>query len=345
MIDNISLYIKYRAKYGNFLFDFVRHVILCSIVIVMSMYCKYSPIFFIINVILLALMQMKTFVIFHDCGHNSYSPNKLINYVVGFFTGVMTFTPFIWNHKHNIHHLTNGNVENKYNYPFNELNFISLNQYTKYSKIKKYLSKFIMHPYVFYTYVSQIYFFILNRLYCVDILVLKHKSAKMPKMFFVLMEQFIHNYCCYLLIMIFHKYGILWNLILADVIMYVLGFILFKNQHTFNPPYVVKNEKWNLYDSGLHGSSFIQVPKYLRYFTGGIEYHHIHHMNSKIPGYNLHEYHNYVTTTSNVFDNIVKLTMNDCYNNLWLTIYDENANKYLSFSDADNKINVYQNKK
>ena len=51
-----------------------------------------------------------------------------------------------------------------------------------------------------------------------------------------------------------------------------------------------KCEEWKQKDSGIHGSSFIQIPFFFKYFFMGIEYHHIHHMNSKIPGYNLQKY-------------------------------------------------------
>ena len=114
--------------------------------------------------------------------------------------------------------------------------------------------------------------------------------------------------------------------------------MLFFNQQTFNPPYIVNNEEWNQRNSGLIGSSFIQIPWYLKYFFGGIEYHHIHHMNSKIPGYNLQKYHDEVEQNSNLFDNIVKLSMADCYNNLWLAMYDEDNKKFLTFDQADNEL-------
>ena len=116
------------------------------------------------------------------------------------------------------------------------------------------------------------------------------------------------------------------------------GTLLFFNQHTFNPPYVVNNENWNMKDSGINGSSFIQIPYLLKYFTGNIEYHHIHHMNSKIPGYNLQAYHEEVVSKSNIFENVVKLSMNDCYNNLWLVLYDEDKTKYITFEEADTEI-------
>ena len=57
-------------------------------------------------------------------------------------------------------------------------------------------------------------------------------------------------------------------------------------------------------DSALLGSSFIQIPFWLKYFTDGIEYHYIHHINSKIPNYNLHAYHEEVINKNDMYDNI-----------------------------------------
>ena len=37
-------------------------------------------------------------------------------------------------------------------------------------------------------------------------------------------------------------------------------------------------------------------------------------------------------------DNITKLSMRDCYHNLWLTLYDEENDKYISFGEIDKKI-------
>ena len=78
---------------------------------------------------------------------------------------------------------------------------------------------------------------------------------------------------------------------------------------------------------------------YLKYFTGGIEYHHIHHINSKIPGYNLQKFHEEVKQKSDMFDNILTLNLTECYNNLWLNIYDEKSKRYITFEEADFKIN------
>ena len=41
------------------------------------------------------------------------------------------------------------------------------------------------------------------------------------------------------------------------------------------------------FENGLKGASYIKVPWFFRFFTFGIEYHHIHHLNARIPGYYL----------------------------------------------------------
>ena len=128
---------------------------------------------------------------------------------------------------------------------------------------------------------------------------------------------------------------IIYHYLISEVITFSIGLMIFHNEHTFNPPYVATTKKWNKKDSGLLGSSFIQVPNYLSFFTVGIEYHHIHHMYPSIPGYNLHRFHEELKKNTNELDNIIELSMNDCYKNLWLTLYDEDNDRYISFKEAD----------
>ena len=117
-----------------------------------------------------------------------------------------------------------------------------------------------------------------------------------------------------------------------------LAVMVFHNQHTFNSPYITDDNSWSKLDSGLKGSSFIQFPWFLKLFSYRVEYHHIHHMLSTIPGYNVQLAHEYLEQTEPGFKNIVKLSMKDCYNNLWLTLYDEESDRYISFKEADEKI-------
>ena len=37
---------------------------------------------------------VRVFIIFHACGHGSYFRSRTFNNFVGFFTGMLTFTPY-----------------------------------------------------------------------------------------------------------------------------------------------------------------------------------------------------------------------------------------------------------
>ena len=243
--------------------------------------------------------------------------------------GIASVTPLLtWNSIHNNLHITSG-MKNKHNNPYNETIFHSLKQYKNFLFPIQQLYKLLRHPYIFFSIIPIFRFLILFRF---------NGFIKKKFNIYIVIEQIINNIGVFILISLAYNNFICYHYLLSIVIASSIGFMLFHNQHTFNPPYIVNNENYNKKDSGLKGSSFIQIPYLLKYFTGAIEYHHIHHINAKIPSYNLEKYHKEVISKSDMFDNIVKLSMNDCYNNLWLVLYDENNNKYITFEEADKEI-------
>ena len=334
-INESELFIKYKSSYKSAFIDLSFHIICKSSVYYLLWYFRNSWLS-ICMVPLIGLLSIKTFIIFHDCGHQSYTPNRILNYMIGIILGIFSMTPFSWNFNHNTHHLTNGVVDNMYDHPYNETLFHSLQQYKSFSSVKKIGYKLLRQPYLFVPFVPFLKFLIIMRF---NMFRLLNKKLSVDNMkLFIVIEQIINNVGIYGLLYYFYTHNILYHILCSHIISTSGGLMLFHSQHTFNPPYIVNNETYNQKDSGLVGSSFIQIPKYLKYFTGSIEYHHIHHVNSKIPNYNLEKYHNEVVSKSNMFDNIIKLSMMECYNNLWLTLYDEDKKKYITFAEADEEI-------
>ena len=331
-----SLYSKYKSSYYKACKDLVSHSFLYASSLYALWYCKDSYVS-VITIPFVGLMNIRKFIIFHDCGHNSYTPSKQLNYIIGSLLGIPVFTPFCWSYDHHNHHLTSGNTENKLHHGQNETIFHTLTEYKHMGEIQKKLYRIYKHPSVFFMINSFIYFIILLRF---NVLLFKISSIHPYKqhIFRILFDIFFNNIGIVLLMTHMNHYGILFHYMCSSAFMSSVGFVFFHNQHTFNPPYVVSNDTWNKKDSGLKGSSFIQIPKYLKYFTMGIEYHHIHHMNASIPGYHLQNYHEDVCQTSKESDTITKLSMKDCYHNLWLTLYDEDTDTYISFKEADLKI-------
>src|SRR5256885_17260024 len=56
----------------------------------------------------------RSFVLMHDCAHGSFFESRSLNEVVGFLTGVLTFTPFAqWRRDHALHHASSGDLDRR----------------------------------------------------------------------------------------------------------------------------------------------------------------------------------------------------------------------------------------
>src|SRR5205807_4369722 len=69
------------------------------------------------------------------------------------------------------------------------------------------------------------------------------------------------------------------------------GVWLFYVQHQFEGVYWERTGEWDYATAALRGSSFYKLPKILQWFSGNIGFHHIHHLSSRIPNYNLERCH------------------------------------------------------
>lgn len=67
------------------------------------------------------------------------------------------------------------------------------------------------------------------------------------------------------------------------------GAYLFFAQHNFEGMHLVPLEQWTYYRGALESSSYMKLGPILRWFTGNIGYHHVHHLNPLIPFYRLPE--------------------------------------------------------
>src|SRR5437899_1421928 len=58
--------------------------------------------------------QVRVFIIFHDCGHGSFFKSRRANHILGFITGVLSFTPYFhWRWEHALHHATAGDLDRR----------------------------------------------------------------------------------------------------------------------------------------------------------------------------------------------------------------------------------------
>lgn len=62
-------------------------------------------------------------------------------------------------------------------------------------------------------------------------------------------------------------------------------------QHQFEGAYWRRAGEWDFFDAGLRGSSWLDLPRPLRWLTASMGLHHVHHLSSRIPNYLLQRCH------------------------------------------------------
>jgi acyl-lipid omega-6 desaturase (Delta-12 desaturase) len=109
----------------------------------------------------------------------------------------------------------------------------------------------------------------------------------------------------------------------------IFGVWIFYIHHQFDNVYWAHTKNCDRIKAAISGSSFYQFPEFLSWFTGHIEYHHIHHLNFRIPNYRLHK----------CFEDIEELhkmiprTFKDGLRVAWLALWDEATGKLISFTE------------
>src|SRR5581483_6955036 len=103
---------------------------------------------------------------------------------------------------------------------------------------------------------------------------------------------------------------------------------LFYVQHQFEDTYWERRGDWTYADSALRGSSYLKLPSVLRFFTGNIGLHHVHHLNPRIPNYHLKRAHE----SSPLFGSVPTLTLWDGLRAVRLKLWDERSGRLVTFA-------------
>ncbi|UOF91260.1 fatty acid desaturase [Fodinisporobacter ferrooxydans] len=109
----------------------------------------------------------------------------------------------------------------------------------------------------------------------------------------------------------------------------IIGIWLFYVQHQFEGTYFEKEDNWNFVSAALQGSSHYKLPKILQWITGNIGFHHIHHLASRVPNYNLQR----VYESNHSFRNVPAIGLLSSLRSLHYRVWDEDSKKFVGFRD------------
>jgi acyl-lipid omega-6 desaturase (Delta-12 desaturase) len=268
--------------------------------------------------ILAAGFQVRIFIIFHDCGHGSFFKSRKAAAVVGFITGVLTFTPYYhWRWQHACHHGTVGDLDRR---GMGDVLTWTVQEYLEASRWKRFVYRLGRNPVVLFV-LGPIYLFLIQ-----------HRLASPKAGRRERRSVYWTN-----LALLGMVTGLSWLLGIKAYLMIQLSLLvmagaagvwLFYVQHQFEGVYWARHGDWDFTTVALQGSSYYKLPKILQWFTGSIGFHHIHHLKPQIPNYNLEKCHKAVP----LFQTVKPLTLFASLKSLTFRLWDEQRQKLVGYS-------------
>jgi omega-6 fatty acid desaturase (delta-12 desaturase) len=268
------------------------------------------------------LIMVRLFTIQHDCGHHSFFRQRWACDWVGRTLGLITWTPYLWwKRDHDWHHSIVGDLSRR---GFGDIDTLTVREYKAMSPGKRLVYRIYRHPLLLLGF-GPLYQFLIRQRFPIAI-----RKTDRRAIWSILGTD---------LALLALLVGLESTLGLARVIPYWLpvmlvattaGVWVFLIQHQFRDTYWAEGEKWDFVTAALKGCSYYKLPKLLEWMTCWINYHHVHHLSSRIPNYHLRRCYR----ENPALHEVTNLTIGESLGCAWLALWDEDKQQLVSFREA-----------
>lgn len=228
--------------------------------------------------ILTSLLIVRMFIIYHDYLHKAILQKSAVANVIFTLFGLYILAPrSIWKRSHDYHHKHNSKL---FTSSIGSFPIITKKKYLTLKKSERRSYLFIRHPLTIllghiFTFTFGLTLFPLMR--SPD----KHWDAAIAL--------FIHYSLAVLIYINCGPLNFFLGFLLPAFLSGAMGSYLFYAQHNFPGTHFEEKDGWTYISAALNSSSYMKMNKVMHWFTGNIGYHHIHHLNARIPFYRLPE--------------------------------------------------------
>jgi acyl-lipid omega-6 desaturase (Delta-12 desaturase) len=263
---------------------------------------------------------LRTYIVFHDCAHGSFLPARRANGWLGVGLGLLVYSPFhSWRHSHAVHHATAGDLDRR---GVGDVLTLTVAEYRASPWPRRLAYRLFRNPLVMFG-LGPIYALVLE-----PRLISRSARPRIRRSVIatnIAIAALVAALCWlvgwreYLLVQ--------WpTALLAGS----AGVWLFYVQHQFEDTYWQSSGDWSYADAALRGSSYLRLPKALQFFTGNIGLHHVHHLSTRIPNYNLQRAHD----ENPIFHDVPALSLWDGLRAVRLKLWDEDRGRLVTFAEA-----------
>ena len=310
-----------RPHLGRSLLDIATSVVpYLALSVLMYLALEVSYLLVLALAIPAAGFVLRTYIIFHDCAHGSFLPSKRANIWLGVALGLVVYAPFVsWRHSHAVHHATAGDLDRR---GVGDVLTLTVAEYRASPWVRRLGYRLFRNPLVMFG-LGPIYGLLLQ-----PRLVSRSARPRLRRSVIatnIALAALVGALCWlvgwreYLLVQ-------MPTALLAGA----AGVWLFYVQHQFEDTYWQSAGDWSYADAALHGSSYLKLPKVLQFITGNIGLHHVHHLSTRIPNYNLQRAHD----RNPIFHEVPTLSLWDGLRAVRLKLWDEDRGRLVTFAEA-----------
>jgi acyl-lipid omega-6 desaturase (Delta-12 desaturase) len=263
---------------------------------------------------------VRTYILFHDCAHGSFLPWSKANEWLGATCGLLVFTPFQrWRHQHAVHHGSSGDLDRR---GVGDVPTFTVAEYQALPRHRRLGYRLLRNPIVMFG-LGPIWAMILGPRF-----VSRSERPRIRRSVWrtnIALAAVI-GLLCWLLGWESFLLVEMPSALLAGSV----GVWLFYVQHQFEDAYWQSTDSWSYDEAALRGSSYLRLPRVLQFFTGNIGLHHVHHLSTRIPNYNLQRAHD----AHVALQQVPTLSFWDAMSCVKLKLYDEERGRLVTFRQA-----------
>jgi acyl-lipid omega-6 desaturase (Delta-12 desaturase) len=229
---------------------------------------------------------VRIFIIQHDCGHGSFFRSRQANDWVGRLCSLFTLTPYsMWRRQHAGHHAHWNDLDHRMSGSDIYSTCLTVDEFRALPRWRRVVHRVMLHPVVSLLLLPPLVFLVIYRI-----------PFDAPRSW-TRERRAVHGTNLALLA-VFGVLGLVLgfgNVLLVhlptSIVASIIGVWLFSLQHRFEGAQWARQDAWSPVAASLRGSSLLQLPRILQWFTGNIGFHHVHHLDPRVPNYRLEACH------------------------------------------------------
>jgi acyl-lipid omega-6 desaturase (Delta-12 desaturase) len=274
-------------------------------------------------------LVVRVFALQHDCGHGSLFRTPRANDLVGRLCSLFTFTPYgHWRRQHAGHHAVWNDLDRRDRGTDIYSTCATVAEYRAMGRRRRLTYRALRHPLPMNLLFPPLVFLALYRVpYDAPMgWGREHRSVHLTNLS---LAAFYGGLSVVL------GAGAVAAVVCAVMVpASIAGVWLFSVQHRFEGVHWARHAEWDRVAASLAGSSYLRLPPVLRWLTGSLGFHHVHHLSPRIPNYLLEACHD----AHPAFATAQVVTLREAFSAPGHMLWDEAAGRMVTFKEAREEL-------